>query len=262
MRTYINKRHIARRATLGRRLSFIGLLILLAGMLASFSPGIIANWASAGNELANTGWAQWLWQGGWLIVSMLSLLVGFLLGQIGNHHIRRYQRSPRPDQTIAKALKGFDDRNHLFVWSTPVDLVFVGPAGVYAIVTRDLSGKISIVNDRIKQPFNLRRVLFAFGQESPGLPVQEANDMAKKLEAWLNEDVDEGKLVTVQPLVVFTNEKAELDIQSTSGPVLHVKQLKKYLRNQLRSTGMSKDAMKTVLEHLTREAERRQAEIV
>jgi len=262
MRIFVNNKHITRRATLGRRLSFLGLLILLAGMLASFSPGIIANWASSGNALANTGWAQWLWQGGWLIVSMLSLLVGFLLGQIGNHHIRRYQRSPRPDQMVAKALKGFDDRNHLFVWSSPVDLVFVGPAGVYAIVTRDLAGKISIVNDRIKQPFSLRRMLFAFGQESPGLPVQEARDMAQKLEAWLNKDASDGTQVEVHPLVVFTHEKAELDIQSASGPILHVKQLKKYLRNQLRSTGMSKDEMKAVLERLSREAERRQAEEV
>ncbi|NOZ73426.1 MAG: hypothetical protein GXP38_16245 [Chloroflexi bacterium] len=259
MRTYVNKKHITRRMTFGRRASFAGLIILMAGMLASFSPGLIAGWIKSGNSLGNTVWAQWLLQGGWLVVSLVCLLIGFLLGQIGNHNIRRFQRSPRPDEVIAKALKGFDDRNHLYAWSTPADLVFVGPAGVYTIITRDLSGQITIQNDRIKQPFSWRRMLFAFGQESPGLPVQEAVETAQKLEAWLNEGSETKLPVEVRPLVVFTNDKAELDIQSASAPVLHYKQLKQYLRNQLRGTSISKDVLKAVIEKLDQEAERRGA---
>ncbi len=263
MRIYINNKQITKKATLGRRLSFAGLLILLLGMAASFSPGMIANWAAQGNSLAKTPLATWLWQGGWLIASMVSLLIGFLLGQIGNHLIRRYQRVPRPDQSVAKALKGFDDRNHLFVWSSPVDLVFAGPAGVYAIVTRDLDGPITVNNDRIKRPFSLRRVLFAFGQEAPGLPVQEANDAAQKLEAWLNEGLNDSEPVTVHPLVVFTHEKAKLDVQSASAAVLHAKGLKQFLRNQLRnSKSLPKATMAAVLDKLKAEAERQGADLL
>ncbi|NOZ48592.1 MAG: hypothetical protein GXP37_00925 [Chloroflexi bacterium] len=259
MRNYVNTKYITRRATFGRRASFVGLLILMMGMLASFSPGLIAGWVKSGNPLGTSALAQWLLGGGWLIVSMVSLLIGFLLGQIGNHNIRRYQRSPRPDESVAKALKGFDDRNHLFAWSTPVDLVFAGPAGVYTLVTRDMDGNLSIIDDRVKQPFSWRRVIFAFGQETPGMPIQEATDMAQKLEVWLNEGETSSPAVEVHPLVVFTHEKADLDVQSASVPVLHIKQLKQYLRNQLRSAGLPKDVMKAVLDKLTAEAERRGA---
>lgn len=260
MRTYVNTKHITRRMTFGRRTSFAGLIILMVGMLASFSPGLIASWIHSGNSLGSTVWAQWLLQGGWLIVSLICLLGGFLLGQIGNHNIRRFQRSPRADEVVDKALKGFDDRNHLYAWSAPVDLVFAGPAGVYALVTRDLAGKITIQNDKVKQPFSWRRLIFAFGQEAPGLPAQEATEMAQKLEGWLNKGND-AKPVEVHPLVVFTNEKADLDIQSASAPILHVKQLKQYLRNQLREASLPKSALKMAIEKLDQEAERRGASI-
>ena len=40
--------------------------------------------------------------------------LGFLLAQYGNYNLRRYGRSPRPDQILEESMKGFDDRYHLY----------------------------------------------------------------------------------------------------------------------------------------------------
>lgn len=261
MQTYVNSKRITSRAKLGRRASLIGLLILAIGMLASLSPGYIVS-RPEGHWLRQAELGQWLVNGGWLYVSMLALLVGFFLGQFGNANMRRFQKSPRPDEVVARALKGFDDRNHLYAWATPGDLVFAGPAGVFSIVTRDLEGQVTVANNRIKQPFSLRRFL-AFGQEAPGLPVADAEVAAEKVSEWLqkNDVISESDEVEVQPLVVFTNDKVELEVQSATQPVLLHKQLKQYLRNQLRESRISKDTLASIVEALDAEAERRGATV-
>ncbi|RME44881.1 MAG: hypothetical protein D6791_12120, partial [Chloroflexi bacterium] len=231
---------------------------LMLGMLASFSPSMIAGWQESGNSLADTALAQWLLNGGWVTASMLCLLVGFILGQLGNQNMRRFMRSPRSDQVVARALKGFDDRNKLYVWATPVDLVFAGPAGVYTITTRDLDGEITIANDRVRQPFRWRR-FFAFGQEPGGQPALEAQQMAEKLRRWLAEKLGPDAQFEVKPLVVFTNDKARLQVQSASAPVVHHKNLKQHLRKELRNQRINKDVLTAIIEQLDSEAERRGA---
>jgi hypothetical protein len=260
MRTYINEKHIEKRTKLGRRTSMIGLVVLMIGMAASFSPGVIAGWAEKGNELANTAPAQWLLGGGWIFVSMGALLIGFLLGQIGNANVRSFAAYPRADQVIAKALKGFDDRNHFYAWATPTDLVLAGPAGIFTFVTRGLGGKITIQDGKIKQPFSFRRILFAFGQEPGGLPGEEAQGDADKLSAWLTEQIGSDEPVTVKPLVVFTNEKAELDVQDSGVPIIHYKQLKQFLNKELRGSRLNKTTLTASIAKLDEEAERRGAE--
>lgn len=260
MRTYINEKHIEKRTKLGRRTSMIGLVVLMIGMAASFSPGVIAGWETSKPDLFNTVWAQWLVGGGWIFVSMGALLIGFLLGQIGNANVRSFAAYPRADQVIAKALKGFDDRNHFYAWATPVELVMAGPAGIFTFVTRGMGGKITIKDGKIKQPFSFRRVLFAFGQEPGGLPGEEALGDANKLSAWLTEQIGSDEPVPVKPLVVFTNEKAELDVQDSTAPIIHYKQLKQYLRNELRGARLDKATLSAAIEKLDAEAERRGAE--
>ncbi|MCP4165945.1 MAG: hypothetical protein GY759_08650 [Chloroflexi bacterium] len=262
MRIYTNAKHIEKRAKLGRRTSLAGLTILAVGMAASFAPGVISGWVANENPLADNAIVQWLMNGGWLYVSMICLLGGFLLGQVGNANMRRFQQSPRPDEVVAAALKGFDDRNHLYAWSEPADLVFAGPAGIFTIVTRGQAGEISIEGGRIKQPFNIRRLLFAFGQEPAGLPVDEAQKDAGKLSAWLDQTLETTDPVAVNPVVVFTNDNAKLDIQDSSAPIVHHKQLKQYLRGQLRGgSSMSRATMSGAIDALDTEAERRGAEI-
>ncbi|HEY52329.1 MAG TPA: hypothetical protein G4N94_02600, partial [Caldilineae bacterium] len=113
---------------------------------------------------------------------------------------------------------------------------------------------------KIKQPFSFRRILFAFGQEPGGLPAEEAIGEANKLGEWLAEQLGSDEPVPVKPLVVFTNEKAELDVQDSTVPIIHYKQLKQYLNKELRGSRLNKTTLTAAIAKLDEEAERRGAE--
>ena len=255
MRVYANNDAIAKKGKLGRRMSLAGLLILGLGMLASFAPGTIQKWIDSGNALAQNPFILWVYEGGWLYLSLGALIGGFLLGQIGNSYMRRFLKPNRPDLVVARALKGFDDRNRLYVWSSPIDLAFVGPAGIYAIVGKDLSGQIEIVDGKVKTPFSLGKIFFFFGNESVGDPIGEARQDAERLRKWLQEKLGEDAAPEVKPLVVFTNEKAQLTVRDADAPVVHYKQLKSYLRGQLKNKPITKPVLQQVVEVMDAYAE-------
>ena len=260
MRIYIDKDTIQKKGLLGRRLSMAGLIILGAGMLASFAPGMIQKWETSQPALFQSPFIQWTYKGGWLYLSMAALIFGFILGQIGNHYMRRFLRPRRPDMVVAQALKGFDDRNRLYVWASPIDLVFAGPAGVFAITSRDIAGEIEIVNGSVKTPFSLRKILFFFGDESPGRPLDEAKSQAEKLTEWLTEELGKETPISVRPLVIFTNEKAKVTAKDADVPVIHAKQLKQFLKNKRQEKQITKSALLAVIQKLDEEAERRGVE--
>ncbi len=259
MRVYANNKLIAKKGVFGRRLSMAGLIILGLGMLASFAPSIIQKWIASQNPLAQTPFVQWVFKGGWVYLSMVALILGFILGQIGNHYMRRYLRPLRPDMIIAKALKAFDDRNRLYVWSSPADLVFAGPAGIFAIATNDTAGKITLHNGKVQTPFSFKKILFFFGAEGTGRPLDEARLGAEKLSEWLTENLGEEASQIVQPLVVFTSDKADLTVEDADMPVLQYKQLKSYLRTQLRSKPINKSTLRQAIAALDAYAENKGA---
>ena len=253
MRVYANNSLIEKKGKFGRRLSMIGLAILGLGMLASFAPGLIDK--NSDSAWAQSAFIQWVYQGGWLYLSLGALIFGFVLGQFGNYYMRRFLKPRRPDLVVAKALKGFDDRNRLYVWSSPIDLAFVGPAGIYAIVGRDLAGKITIRDGKIHTPFSLKKLLTFFGDESGGRPLDEAKSDAEKLANWLTEQLGEDANVTVNPLVVFTSDNADLNVEEADVPVLQYKQLKSFLRGKLKGKPINKKTLQQVIEAMDAYAE-------
>jgi hypothetical protein len=258
MRVYANNSLIAKKGKFGRRLSMVGLVILGLGMLASFAPGLIEKNSDA--AWAQNAFIQWVYFGGWLYLSLGALIFGFALGQFGNYYMRRFLKPRRPDLVIARTLKGFDDRNRLYVWASPIDLAFAGPAGVYAIIGRDLSGEITIRDGKIHTPFSFKKLLSFFGDESGGRPLDDAKADAGKLADWLNEQLGDGADISVKPLVVFTSDKADLTIEDADVPVLQYKQLKSFLRSQLKSKPIPKKTLQQVIDVLDAYAEETGAE--
>jgi hypothetical protein len=204
MQVSTNEKLIARRRRIGTYASFGGLGVLLAGMIASFQ-------------------VQYIWY------SLIALVAGFLLAQFGNYNLRRRGRSPRPDEVVEAALKGFDDRYHLYSWSLPAPFVLLSPQGVYCFVTRDQAGEITVNGSQWKSKLTVGRVLLAFAQEGLGNPSGEAQEGASRLEKWIQEELPE---VTpgIQPAVVFINDKAKLQITDPAVPVMDAANLKKWLR--------------------------------
>jgi hypothetical protein len=204
MQVSTNKKLIERRRRIGTYASFGGLGVLLAGMVASFNM-------------------QYLWY------SLIALVAGFLLAQFGNYNLRRWGRSPRPDEVIETALKGFDDRYHLYAWSLPAPLVLLSPQGVYSFVTRDQAGEITVNGSQWRSKFSLGRALLAFAQEGLGNPSSEALEGAGRLGNWMQAELPDAAL-EVQPAIVFINAKTQLQVNEPTVPVMDAASLKKWLR--------------------------------
>ncbi len=204
MRVTTNTKLIKRRAKFGTYASLGGIAVLAGGMIASFQP-------------------KYVW------ISLVALIAGFLLAQYGNYNLRRYGRSPRPDQILEESLKGFDDRYHLYAWSLQSPFVLLTPQGLYNFTTRDQTGKVSVNGSQWHSPFSLGRALMMFSQEGMGNPTQEAQTNAAKLTNWIRSQLPEST-ATAQPVIVFIDPRVQLDVTDPVVPVLDAKGIKKWLR--------------------------------
>jgi hypothetical protein len=204
MRVTTNTKLVKRRARLGTYASLGGIAVLAGGMFASFRPNFV-----------------------W--VSLIALIAGFVLAQYGNYNLRRYGRSPRPDQLIEESLKGFDDRYHFYGWSLVSPFVLLTPQGLYCFITRDQTGKVAVNGSQWKTKFSLSRALLMFSQEGMGNPTQEAQANATRLTEWIRGKLPDST-ITAQPAIIFTDPRAELDVNDPVVPVLDPKGVKKWLR--------------------------------
>lgn len=204
MRVTSNTKLIKRRSKLGMTISLSGIGVLAVGMVASFKPEI-----------------AW--------VSLIALVLGFVLAQYGSYNLRRWGRTPRPDQVIEEAMKGFDDRYHFYAWSLPVPYVLLSPQGVYVFVTRDQTGKVTANGKTWQTKFSFSRIFLLFAQEGLGNPTDEAQLQASKLTDWIREKLPNVS-VAAQPVIVFIDPRAQLDVTDPVVPVLEPKGIKKWLR--------------------------------
>lgn len=227
MRVTTNTTLIKRRAKFGTYASLGGIAVLAGGMIASFQP-------------------RYVW------LSLVALVAGFLLAQYGNYNLRRYGRSPRPDQMLEESMKGFDDRYHLYAWSLPSPFVLLTPQGLYSFTTRDQTGKITVNGSQWRSAFSLSRALMMFSQEGMGNPTQEAQTNAARLTDWIRKNLPDST-VTAQPVIVFLDPRAQLEITDPVVPVLDAKGIKKWLRGGGRSESL-KTAEYRALEALLDEA--------
>lgn len=233
MQITTHEKFIKRRRRLGTYASLGGLAVLIAGFVASFQQ-------------------NYIW------VSLIAIIVGFLLAQFGNYSLRRWGRSPRPDQVIETALKGFDDRYHYYAWSLPQPYVLLTPQGVYAFIVRDQTGKISAHGANWKSKFTLSKLLMAFAQEGLGNPSAEAQDNAGRLTAWIKSKLPEFS-GAVQPAIVFIDPRAQLEISEPVVPVLEPKGLKKWLRGTGKVEYLKAAELRALEELFNGEAATRQA---
>ena len=75
--------------------------------------------------------------------SLVCLLVGFLLSQVGIFFGNRWGRSPRPDELLNSSLKGLDDKYTLYHYITRVSHLLIGPAGIWVLFPYQQQGMIT-----------------------------------------------------------------------------------------------------------------------
>jgi hypothetical protein len=232
MQVTTHEKYVRRRGRLGTYASLAGLGVLIAGFAASFRQDL-------------------LW------VSLIAIVLGFVLAQFGNYSLRRWGRSPRPDQVIETALKGFDDRYHYYAWSLLQPYVLLSPQGIYTFIVRDQTGLVSVNGSQWKSKFNITKVLMAFAQEGLGNPTQEAQDNAARLTAWIKSKLPDFT-GAVQPIIIFIDPRAQLQITEPTVPVLEPKGLKKWLRGSGKGDTLKSAELRTLEELFNAEAAAKQ----
>jgi len=219
MRVYINEQFLKRTRRLSTILFFASLAILGGGLAISYS----VNYA---NSIL-------------LMVPVVAMPIGLLTTWWSVRLSNQYVRKPHPEDVLQDAFKSAGAHSVSYHYLFKAKHVLVCAQGVYVITTRFQEGLFrgrneQVVNARGGNPINFAMTLMR--QEQLGDPVKEAQLAAADLEARLEEA---GVHVPVQPLVVFTSEKAQLEVDGEmpvpillTNPVLKKGTLKALLKGE------------------------------
>lgn len=216
MRVIDNKPLVKRYSLIAKALSFFGLATLVGGLVVSFK------------------WPDQPY------IPLYTLLIGFLMSNVGIHLTNRYVREPRPDDALTKALKALDDAYSIYHHRLDASHAIIGPTGVFAILPKFQSGTV-IWDDKHKRfrQANTGWIQRTFGQEGIGNPVLEAQAEARRLEKQLKRKFGT-EAPPVHPLIVFTNAKVEVEnLAQSPVPAFKAQYLSTFLRKSSRTASLS-----------------------
>lgn len=220
MRVIVNEPLITKEATTARRIITIGLVLLFAAMVLSFNPRS-------------------------LLAAYLIMLLGIILLNWGAIRGNKWLRDPRFDQELGKVLKGLNQGLRLYHYVLPADHVLLSPAGLFVLLVKPQEGQISCHGEKWRHRFNLGRFLRTLFEERLGNPTKQAQLQVEKLRRFLAEHLPDAE-VPIQPVIVFSHPKAELDITEPVVPVMRIGDLKAYLRNATAKKALRQDTLKTL----------------
>jgi hypothetical protein len=152
---------------------------------------------------------------------------------------------------LAASLKGLDKRYHFYAWALPADYVLLGPAGLFALVTKDQGGEVTYRDGRWRQPFRWTRLLTVFAQEGLGNPERDAADQVTRLQRFIAKQWGEEKAaeVPVEGVVIFLAESAQLNLEEEPNiPVMSVKKLKQFIRTRGKGEKLAGDLREGLVE--------------
>lgn len=181
-----------------------------------------------------------------------TVIGGFILSQVGIFFTNRWGRSPRPDQHLDLALKGLDSNYTIYHYRSGAQHLLVGPAGVWVLLPHYQRGAISYSNGRYRQKGGgfVLGYLKIFGQEGIGRLDLEADAEKESFLKYLTKKMPDKILPPVQSVLVFTDERVELDTDDAPVPTLTSKKLKEFIRKTAKSKPFSMDRVREVREAL------------
>jgi hypothetical protein len=227
MQIITNDKLVRRNRAIARYASIVGLIVLVGGMIVSFSrPELV-------------------------IVSFAALILGFLLSQVGMYFTNRWGREPRPDQFLNQSLKGLDNKYTLYHYTAPVPHLLVGPAGLWILMPKHQRGVITYEKGRWRQKGGgfLQSYLRLFAQEGIGRPDLEVAGQIDSLESYLKKNLPDMDSFPIQAALVFTNDKTELQIGEDVEvpiPTLTLNKLKELIRKTAKGKPLSAERLQTI----------------
>jgi len=224
MRVVTNEKLIAKRAKLAKRMSLIGLVVLVAGFVISFYPKLF-------------------------LLTLACLIAGFTLSNIGVFNASMWVKEPRGDQVLTRGLKGFSNKFTLFNYTGPVPHVVAGPPGAVVFLVKSHEGKIEAKGNRWRHPFTMRRLVGFFGSESLGNPARDLKASIQAVQTFLTKLLPETE-IPIFGAVVFSSPKAELNLQDVDVPVLTEDELKDFMRRLPKEDALTSEEQRAVMHAL------------
>lgn len=216
MKIVSNTKLIQRNRKIGQVLTIGSLIVLGVGLYISFQAPLLS----------------------W---SLLALVIGFLMSQVGIYFGNRWGRSPRPDEQLNAALKGLDNRFTIYHYTGPVTHLLVGPAGVWVLLPYHQRGTITYDKNRWRQKGGGIGLFYMklFAQESLGRPDVEAKAEIEDMERFLAKELGENEAPPAQAALVFTNPQAIVQAADAPLPTLELEKLKEFIRKKVKENARS-----------------------
>lgn len=227
MNIITNEKLIKRNSIIAQVTNFTGIGILIVMLFVFFK-------FKDDPTIYNLSW--------WLVIA------AFILTQVGLYYMNRWGRRPRPDEYLNMALKGLSSNYSLYHYRTPTSHLLVGPAGVWVLLPRYQRGKITYEKNRFRQRGGgpLMGYLRIFGQEGIGRQEIEAEMEISSINKLFKKKLGEDNLPEIKAALVFTSDKAEIEIEDAPVPVLPVKKLKEFIRKTAKGKVLSVDRIHTI----------------
>jgi len=212
MKQITNEKLINRNKKIGNITSIAGIAILAAGLILNIQPTPTRTMISFG-----------------------ALIIGFIVAQISTYYVTKFGRSPRFDEIIAENLSKLNNKYTFYVYSSPVPMLLVGPAGIWIPIPISASGEIYF--DKKWKQRGGGILLRLFGQENIGRPGIDVETNEKHMREFLAEHFDENEIPPINSILISLHPKAIIgDVETAPTPIVEADALRRKIRKNDRST--------------------------
>jgi hypothetical protein len=232
MKIVKNEKLIERNGKIGSYLSLGALAVLGVGMYISIAKSDLFYW------------------------SLIALITGFIMTQIGMYFSNRFGRTPRPDEQLDASMKGLPNETILYHYKTPATHLLVGPAGIWVLLLFHQRGKVTYSKNRWKLSGGgfMQAYMTLFGQEGIGRPDFELENQISSLKKYLiKQGMEESAIPEINGVLVFTNNEADVDDTDAPVPALQIKKLKDFMRQKAKEQSLSALTLQAVTAALPQE---------
>jgi Nuclease-related domain len=179
MKVFINRQKVNTRARLSNLASIGGLVLLLASVVV---PLVLPSWSE---------------------VAYILLVVGLGVAMVGIYFANRWVRKPRPEDSLSKALKSFDDHYHIYHYAQlPCDHVVLTPTGIVLLEVYNITGSFSYQQGHWKEAMTVGRALRYIVEERVSNPIALMQHLEIKLKERLEKELEPG--LSIQLLCLHT----------------------------------------------------------
>lgn len=206
MKIVRNDKLIKRNKVIGNVTSIVGIAILVGGLILSFNPSPTKT-----------------------LISFIALIVGFIVAQVSTYFVTRFGREPRYDEIIADNLSKLSNDYTFYVYTSPISMLLVGPAGMWIPVPTSAAGEIRY-DKRWKQRGG-SLMLKLFGQENIGRPAMDIQSNEKEIRKFLSKDLPEDQIPPIKGILVTMNPNAVIgDVADAPELIVEAEALRRTIR--------------------------------